>query len=196
MFSNSNWPWYLSNPYIKGNLQLMKLLLLLLFLLPSLCFGKDIIYQNYKFSIPGNYSLHNNGKPLNPGSIAIHIVNEKKKGVAMVDLVRKEKKNFWSLEDYGAQNYRELFYVIFTDKPSNNEAVKELREFDAKYELQKFEISARDDFVFFKSTNPMNMVGNVKYLISTPINDQVLNVDFTTPDKEIESSVINSLQVK
>ena len=168
--------------------------ILLLLLLPSLCFAKEVEYFNYKFNIPNNYSIHNNGKPLHPSSNAIHITKDGK-GIAMIQLVDKEKKNFFSLKDYGAKSYRELFYVIFTDVPSDNEAVKELREFDDKYDLQKFEISERDNFVFFKSNNPMNLVGEVKILVSTPSNDEVINISLSSDDK-LEKSILDSIEVK
>lgn len=171
----------------------MKLLLLLL-LLPSLCFAKDIEYFKYKFSIPENYSIYD-GEPAVKGSNMIFIINKNKKSAGTVELVDRNNKNFFSLNDYGAQNYRDLFYVIFTDKPSNNQAVKELREFDSKYDLQKFEISEQNGFAFFKSTNPMNIVGEIKVLVSSPINDEVLDISFSN-DEKLMNSVINSLRVK
>jgi len=169
-------------------------ILLIVLILPSFVFAKEIEYLNYKFDIPDNYNLYNNGKPLIKGSNAIIIVNDNKKGVATVKLVDKSK-NFFDLEDYGAASHRDLFHILYSNVPSENEAVLEYKAFNAKYDSLKYEIITKGKFDFFKLTNPMNVIGEVKYFISTPINDEVINIDFSQ-DKIIEKSIIDSIQVK
>lgn len=170
----------------------MKLLPLLL--LPGLCFAKDIEYFNYKFSIPENYSIYD-GEPAATGSNMIHVINENKKGVASVNLVKKKKKNFFSLNYYKMESYRELFHILYSDKPSDNPVVIDFRKFNNEHKLQKFEISERDGFAFFKTINPMDLVGESGFLISTPLNDEVLNITFTG-DEKIMKAIIDSLRVK
>ncbi len=73
----------------------------------------------------------------------------------------------------------------------------EIREMSAKYDLQKFEITENNGFVFFRLDNPMNMLDTTKFIISTPINDEVLNMSFTNRDNEqFINAVIDSLNVK
>ena len=66
----------------------MKILLLFIALLPSLCIAKDITYYNYKFSIPEQYTLFDDD-PLTKGKV--FIVNKNKKGVLLVEQGNKRK---------------------------------------------------------------------------------------------------------
>jgi len=162
-------------------------ILLLLSLLPSLCFAGDVIYSDYKFTIPENYSVHNNGKPLAVGSNAIHIVNEHKKGVAMVELVKKE---LFSLEEYEVKSLRELFYILYSDTPSDNKAVVEFR---GVQKSKDFKITERDGFVFYRVNHKKPQ--GVKIMISTPLNDGLLGISID-PDERLIKSIVDSLRVK
>ncbi len=156
-----------------------------LFLFPSLCLGTE--YRDYKFTLPDNYSVHNNGKPLAEGSNAIHIVNEHKKGVAMVKLV---KKGIFPLEEYGVETLRELFYILYSDVPSDNKAVAEFRRMQKS---KDFKITERDDFVFYRVSHKKTQ--SVKIMVSTPLNDDLLGISID-PDEKLIKSMVDSLKVK
>ncbi|MCF6202453.1 MAG: hypothetical protein L3J59_02120 [Methylococcaceae bacterium] len=160
---------------------------LLLFLLPSLCIAKDVDYSHYSFSIPDSYSVYNNGKPLAEGSNAVHIVNESNKGVAMVELV---KKGLFPLDEYEVKSLRELFYILYSNVPSDNKAVTEFR---AMQKSKDFKITERNGFVFYR-VNHGDPQG-VKVMISTPLNDELLGISFD-PDEALIKSVIDSLKIK
>ncbi|MEE9338154.1 MAG: hypothetical protein V3U87_08745 [Methylococcaceae bacterium] len=161
-------------------------ILMFLFLFPSFCLGSDIVYRDYKFTIPDNYSVHNNGKPLVEGSNAIHIVNEHKKGAAMVELV---KKGVFPLEKYGVESLRELFYILYSNIPSDNKAVAEFRRMQKS---KDFKITERDDFVFYRVSH--NESQGIKIMVSTPLNDELLGISID-PDEKLIKFVVDSLEV-
>ncbi len=165
----------------------MKILFLIL-ILPSLCYAKDIEYFDYKFSIPDNYSIYD-GKPAAIGSNVIHIINTDKKGVATVELV---KKGLFSLVEYDVKSLRELFYILYSNTPSDNKAVSEFRSMQKS---KDFKITERDDFVFYRVN--FGEPQGVKVMVSTPLNDDLLGVSFIKkPDETLIKSVVNSLRVK
>ncbi len=163
-------------------------LLLLLFLLPSLCFSKDVIYQNYKFSIPENYSIYD-GEPVAIGSNMILIINGNKRGVASVELV---KKGLFSLDEYQVKSLRELFYILYSTVHSDNKAVAEFR---ALQKSKDFKITKRDNFVFYRVN--LGEPQGVKVMVSSPKDDDLLGISFINkPDEILIKSVVDSLQLK
>ena len=167
-------------------------ILMFLFLFPSFCLGKDVIYRDYKFDIPDNYSVHDNGKPLAKGSNAIHIVNEHKKGVASIELVDKSK-NFFDLDDYGTNTHRELFHILYSDEPSKNEAIIEYRRMESINYESKFTITKNDDFVFFRAYDEKTKLTTI--MVSTPLDDAVIKM-FFDPGEKLIQSIVDSIQVK
>jgi len=105
----------------------------------------------------------------------------------MVQLVDTRKKNFFSLDYYKMKSYRELFYTLYSDEPSDSPADIDFRRINNKYKLQKFEINDRNGFAFFKTKNPMDLKDDTSFLISTPINDEVLDISFSGNEKLIKS---------
>lgn len=169
----------------------MKILLIFLALFSSYCLAKDVFYKNYKFTIPNNYSVFEDD-PIAKKGESVYIVNKSKKAV----LVLGEEKSF-SLEDYGESTYRDLFYELFGSHATENKAVLEFRRFNGKYDLQKFEVSKKNGFVFFRTNNSMNGLGETVFLVSTPLDDEVLNIYFTNKANEaFINSIIDSLKVK
>jgi hypothetical protein len=174
----------------------MRILLILLTFLPSLSSAKDITYFDYKFTIPDEYKVIKD--TIVDGSNGLFILITDKKVAFSVEKVKKKDKRFFPLKEYGAKNHRELFYTLYSDRPSNNEAVLDVRRIDKLYPLQKRSITENDnDFVFFRTDNSMGSLSGTTYLISTPINDEVILLGFSDKiNEKFIKSVIDSLDVK
>ncbi|MCF6204588.1 MAG: hypothetical protein L3J59_13125 [Methylococcaceae bacterium] len=175
----------------------MKILLILIALLPSVCLSKNITYLDYKFTIPDNFKVIEND--LSETSAGLFILKDEKTAVFGIKKMRKNDKYFFQPEDYGLSTHRELFYVLFNDDvASTNKNIIEVREVNKKFPLQKQSISKRDNFVFFRTNNSMGDIGSVSFLISTPQNDEILKIDFLDdhPSEKLIKSIIDSLEVK
>ncbi len=171
----------------------MKILLILLTLLPSISIAKDITYLDYKLTIPDDYKVIKNN--LSDTSNGIFILPENKEFSFSIEKIIKNK-HFFSLKDSGTNSHRELLHILFSDVPSSNKYILELRGFDKNFLLQKRSISKKDNFVFFRLDNGMDLIGTT-YFVSTPINDEVLKFSFPEEVKEaLIQSVIDSLGVK
>lgn len=174
----------------------MKILLLLISsLFISLCVAdNNIPYYDYVISVPEEYSVFDDD-PLVKNDL--YIVNKDRKAMLVLEKIDKTKKRFFPLTEYGKNTHRELLYELFSDIPTNNKAVLEIRETDADFKLQKFEITENNGFVFFRIDNPMDSIGTTKFLISSPLNDEVLDLYFTDKaDDKFINSVIKSLKLK
>ncbi|MEE9337419.1 MAG: hypothetical protein V3U87_05005 [Methylococcaceae bacterium] len=168
----------------------MKTLLILLTLLPSISIAKDITYFDYKFSIPDNYKTVKNNVSNNSNELFILGEDEKVR-------FSISKKNIFELDDYGANSHRELFYDLFSDKPSKNKNVLEFRVVSSKWDLQTSEITKNKEFIFFRTNNSMNSLNETVFMVSTPLDDEVLHMSFSNrTNKKFIKSIIDSLQVK
>ncbi|MEE9337093.1 MAG: hypothetical protein V3U87_03365 [Methylococcaceae bacterium] len=113
----------------------MKILLIFIALLPSYCLAKDIIYDNYRFSIPDTYNIV---KEYSITKGAVYVINENKKAILTVERMKKDTK-FFPLKEYGRNTHREVFYDIFGNHPTENKAVLEMRNINNNiYDLQEF----------------------------------------------------------
>lgn len=172
----------------------MKILILFISLLPNLCLAGNISYFDYIFTIPEQYNVFDDD-PL--AKDKVFVVNKNKKAVLVVEKIQKNKNHFWPLKQYGKNTHRELFYELFSDTPTDNKAVLEIREIYTHYKTQKTEITEKNGFVFFRIDNPIDMSRNTKIIISTPLNDEVLNLSFTDKaSNKFINSVIKSFTLK
>ncbi|MEE9412890.1 MAG: hypothetical protein V3V22_07545 [Methylococcales bacterium] len=168
----------------------MKILLMLLVLFPSYCLSKDVFYQKYQFTIPDDYRVFDH-RPFLKNDESVYIVNHNKK----LMMVLRIDKTF-VLDEYAVKSYRNLFYLLFGGESTNNKAVLEFRQFNARNHLQSFEISKINDFVFFRTNNVSNAIGETVFLVSTPLDDEALHIYFTAKANEaLIQSIIDSLMV-
>ncbi len=165
------------------------LLLLLTLLVPSLGLSKEIIIQNYKFSLPDEYKQIDNDV-----SDELIFTFEDKIPAFIIGNLRE---NLFRLEDFEASSRRELFYEIYNEKPSTDKKVLEIRKLNKTFPLQKESISKNNrGWVFFRMDNALDTIG-VTFLASSPENDETLKIHFYgETDEKFIKSVIDSLKVK
>ncbi len=169
----------------------MKILFIFLAFITTSCLAKNITLSGYKLIIPDDYAIVKN--PFHKA--AIFIINENDK--LALSITKVDKKTFFPLKDYGIDTHRNLFYEIFGKHLTKNRAVLEFRKINSNFKLQEFEILERDNFVFFRTNNSMDNLGHTVFLISTPINDEVIKMDFTNEmNKKLIKSIIDSLEIE
>ena len=167
----------------------MRPLLILLALLPSLCLSKDIIYQKYKFKVPDEYKMMQS----EISDTLYFFIEGQKPNLALGEL----KKDSYKPSEFGVSSKRQIFRILYNDEvPSTNKSILELRRLTEKFKLQKKSISEDRGFVFFRMDNALDRIG-VTFLVSTPINDEMLKINFFgEPDEKFIKSVMDSLKVK
>lgn len=174
----------------------MKALLILMSLMPSLCLAKSVIYMDYKFNIPNGYNAITND--ISEASNSLFILTEDKTSGFTIEKMLEDGSHSFKPKEFNLSTHRELFYTLYNDDiPSTNKKILEVRGIYKKFPLQKHSISERNDFVFFRTDNGMDLIG-VSFLISTPKNDEILKIDFVEeyPSEKFIKSTLDSLELR
>lgn len=177
----------------------MKILLLLIALIPSLCLSKIVTYHGYKVDIPDEYNIIISDLSDDKYFSDNKFILVRGGGETVLGIKTQKKLSAHELKEYGVTSRRELNYIVFNDDvPLTNKNILKVREINKNFPLQKQSISEDKDkdFVFFRMDNAMDLIG-VTILVSTPIKDEILKFSFLgEPNEKFIKKVIDSLEVK
>lgn len=168
---------------------------------------KAVDFNNYQFFIPNSAILKKADKS------TLVVLDENKKGLFIITL--KPSNIFTCFNDDNRKDFcsvfdsrRELFVKTFTLTPNDLSQKKYASKSIGHswliyYKASKFEnvtsikMYNRDGFIFFRqnSIHPHPMADKAFFFISSPKNDELLDIVFLVNDEKLIMNVIKSFQL-
>jgi len=127
----------------------------------------------------------------------IAVINANKENLLAIDEVPTDNKIIYNLERYKLPTRRDILLAIYDKKITNNSEVNEKRKAIIEIGGNNLKIYSRDKFIFFRYDLAENDRTKTSITISSPIEDEVLNVHFYKASSElIIMGFINSFSLK
>lgn len=115
----------------------------------------------------------------------IAVINANKENLLAIDEVPTDNKIIYNLERYKLPTRRDILLAIYDKKITNNSEVNEKRKAIIEIGGNNLKIYNRGKFIFFRYDLAENDRTKTSITISSPIEDEVMNVHFYKASNEL-----------